>query len=75
MMPQQLPDICADKGIQQEIRDAVKSRMKRTSLHADTFTAELEESFYHAMMDGLRKGFAYGWKLGQNAIKDRRQTY
>lgn len=75
MMPQQLPDICADKGVQQEVREAVKGRMKRTALHADTFTTELEEAFYHAMMDGMKRGFAYGWRLGQNAITDKRQTY
>lgn len=69
MMPEPIPNICNDKGVQQEVRDAVRARLKRTSFHGDSFTAELEEALYHAMMDGMRSGFSYGWRICEQRMK------
>ena len=63
MMPGQLPNICNDLGVQREVRESVENRLKRTIIHADTSKNDLEQMCYNAMMDGMRKGFNYGWLL------------
>lgn len=63
MRPEQLPNICNDLGIQKEVRESVSNLLKRTTIHADTANNDLEQMCYHAMMDGMRRGFNYGWLL------------
>lgn len=74
MMPEQLPNICNDLGIQNEVRESVANRMKRTTIHADTANNDLEQMLYHAMMDGMRRGFNYGWKLCERKHEEQSHT-
>lgn len=69
-MIEQLPDITADKGIQEDMRKYVKHKIKNTTLRFDEFGIILERIMYQATMYGLSTGFRYGWILGGNKMKD-----
>ena len=71
MMPEQLPKIDADLGVQKEVREAVQWRLKHTGLHADSIQMDLENLCYNAMMDGIRRGFNYGWRLAEKRMNER----
>ena len=71
MTPEQLPRIDADLGVQKEAREAVQYRLKHTGLHADNIQLDLENLCYNAMMDGIRRGFNYGWRLAENRLNKR----
>lgn len=69
-MIEQLPDITADKGIQEDMRKYVKHKIENTPLRFDEFGIILERIMYQATMYGLSTGFRYGWILGGNKMKD-----
>ena len=70
MMPQQLPDICADRGVKDECMAAVKAMLRNYRVRVDDLGQEVEMVAYRAMMRGVQTGFQYGWRLGQNALKE-----
>lgn len=65
MTPEQLPRIDADLGVQKEVLEAAQYRLKNTCLHGDNIQLDLENLCYNAMMDGIRRGFNYGWRLAE----------
>lgn len=69
-MIEQLPDITADKGIQEDMRKYVKHKIENTTLRFDEFGIILERIMYQATIYGLSTGFRYGWILGGNKMKD-----
>lgn len=73
-MPEQLPNICNDIGIQNEVRESVTNRLKRTTIHADTASKDLEQMCYQAMMDGMRRGFNYGWRICEREHEKQSRT-
>ena len=68
-MIEQLPDITADKGIQEDMRKYVKHTIENTRLRFDEFGIILERMVYQATMYGLAAGFRYGWKLGGDKME------
>lgn len=74
MMPEQLPNICNDLGIQNEVRKSVANRLKRTTIHADTANNDLEQMCYQAMINGMRRGFNYGWTLCERKHEKQSHT-
>ena len=75
MMPEQLPDITQDKGIQEETRDVVKAMLSRRKENLGNLTEEIEAIAYAAMLRGQQSGFNYGWRMGQNALKEEMKKY
>ena len=72
-MIEQIPDICADKGIQQEMRDYAKKTIEQSSVRLDEFNIQMEKILYKAVMYGLATGFRYGWKLSEAETKSYMQ--
>ena len=71
MTPEQLPRIDADLGVQKEVLEAAQYRLKHTCLHGDNIQMDLENLCYNAMMDGIRRGFNYGWRLAEKRLNER----
>jgi hypothetical protein len=71
MMPEQLPSIDADLGVQKDARLEVQNRLKHTRLDEDTIQNDLENLCYNTMMDGIRRGFNYGWRLAEKRMNER----
>ena len=73
MMPEQLPDITQDKGIQEETRDIVKAMLRRRRVDLSNLTEEIEAIANAAMMRGLQSGFNYGWRIGQQKLLEQQK--
>lgn len=75
MMPEQLPDITQDQGIQEETRDVVKAMLRRRKVELTNLTEEIEAIAYAAMMRGQQSGFGYGWRMGQQRLLEEQKMY
>lgn len=73
MMPEQLPDITQDKGIQEETRDIVKAMLRRRKVDLSNLTEEVEAIAYAAMLRGQQSGFSYGWRIGQQKLLEQQK--
>jgi hypothetical protein len=73
MMPEQLPDITQDKGIQDETREIVKAMLRRRKVDLSNLTEEIEAIAYAAMLRGQQSGFSYGWKIGQQRLLEQQK--
>lgn len=73
MMPEQLPDITQDKGIQEETRDIVKAMLRRHRVDLSNLTEEIEAIAYDAMLRGMQTGFNYGWRIGQQRLLEQQK--
>lgn len=73
MTPEQIPDILADRGVQQDVEAYIDEAMKYR-LSARTW-GELQEAVRAlvraAMRRGLSDGFRYGWTIANNRKKMR----
>ncbi len=73
MMPEQLPDITQDKGIQDETREIVKAMLRRRKVDLSNLTEEIEAIAYAAMLRGQQSGFSYGWRIGQQRLLEKQK--
>ena len=73
MMPEQLPDITQDKGIQDETRETVKAMLRRRKVDLSNLTEEVEAIAYAAMLRGQQSGFNYGWRIGQQRLLEQQK--
>lgn len=75
MMPEQLPDITQDKGIQEECHLAVKNLLQRKRFTIAGLSSELEDIVYQAMLRGMQSGLGYGWNLGQKKLLEDQKKW
>lgn len=59
MMPEQLPDIKADKGTQIDARNYAQSVATRV------VALKIEDAIYQAYLAGAANGFRTGYKIGE----------
>ena len=75
MMPEQLPDITQDKGIQQDCRLTVKNMLQHKRFTIAELSTEIEEMVYQAMLRGMQSGLSYGWNLGQKKLLEDQKKW
>ena len=73
MIPEQLPDITQDKGIQDETREIVRAMLRRRKVELSNLSDEIEAIAYTAMMRGQQSGFNYGWRIGQQKLLEQQK--
>ena len=73
MMPEQLPAITQDLGVQKDAKDRVKGMLTFHRISYTTLTQDIEKLAYDAMMSGIQTGFNYGWRLGQNRLLEQQK--
>lgn len=75
MMPEQLPDITQDKGIQQDCRLTVKNMLQHKMFTIAELSTDIEELVYQAMLRGMQSGLGYGWNLGQKKLLEDQKKW
>lgn len=73
MMPEQLPDITQDKGIQQDCRLTVKNMLQHKRFTIAELSTDIEELVYQAMLRGMQNGLGYGWRIGQQRLLEQQK--
>ena len=72
MMPEQIPDILADKGVQKDIDLYVKSQMVQTPRQSwEKLSLSVESLIRNTYKYALAEGFRYGWNIANSRINKK----